>query len=177
MSDRLTEFRIENQKLKKQVEDLEKKVLSLVGNIEINTSGGPKSKDVLNNEMLELINTTKEKLSILSPKIDRFYANEIRNLANKGIKILIITNERSAIPKDYRIFYDELKNTKGVDIINNPRVKFLLIFNDQNAIYSGGNLDKKELESSILIETKISESSKLNKIKEIFSILLPSFMR
>ncbi|MBY8981650.1 MAG: hypothetical protein KGD57_01765, partial [Candidatus Lokiarchaeota archaeon] len=126
---------------------------------------------------LELINTTKEKLSILSPKIDRFYANEIRNLANKGIKILIITNERSAIPKDYRIFYDELKNTKGVDIINNPRVKFLLIFNDQNAIYSGGNLDKKELESSILIETKISESSKLNKIKEIFSILLPSFMR
>lgn len=177
MSDRLTEFRIENQKLKKQVEDLEKKVLSLVGNIEINTSGGPKSKDVLNNELLELINTTKEKLSILSPKIDRFYANEIRNLANKGIKILIITNERSAIPKDYRIFYDELKNTKGVDIINNPRVKFLLIFNDQNAIYSGGNLDKKELESSILIETKISESSKLNKIKEIFSILLPSFMR
>ena len=66
---------------------------------------------------------------------------------------------------------------KGIDIINNPRVKFLLVFNTENAIYSGGNLDKTELENSILIGTKISESSKLNKIKEIFSLLLPSFMR
>ncbi len=177
MSDRLTEFRIENAKLKKQIEDLELKVLSLVGNIEINTSGGQNSKGLLNNEILELMNTTEDQLNILSPVIDRFYTNEIRNLANKGIKILIITNERSAIPKEYRNFYDELKNFKGVDIINNPRVKFLLVFNNQNAIYSGGNLDKNELENSILIETKISESSKLNKIKEIFNILLPSFMR
>ncbi|MBY9007232.1 MAG: hypothetical protein KGD63_10790 [Candidatus Lokiarchaeota archaeon] len=177
MSDRLTEFRIENKKLKKQIEDLELKILSLVGNIELNTSGGPNSKGLINNEILELMNTTEEELNILSPKIDRFYTNEIRNLANKGIKILIITNERSTIPKNYRVFYDELKNFKGVDIINNPRVKFLLVFNDQNAIYSGGNLDKNELDNSILIETKISDSSKLNKIKEIFNLLLPSFMR
>ncbi len=177
MSDRLTELRIENKKLKEQIENLEKKVLSLVGNIDINTSGGPKSKDLLNNEVIELINTTEDQLNILSPKIDRFYTNEIKKIANKGIKVLIITNERSAIPKEYRAFYDELKNLKGIDIINNPRVKFLLIFNTENAIYSGGNLDKTELENSILIETKISESSKLNKIKEIFSLLLPSFMR
>jgi len=63
MSDRLTELRIENKKLKEQIENLEKKVLSLVGNIDINTSGGPKSKDLLNNEVIELINTTEDFIS------------------------------------------------------------------------------------------------------------------
>ena len=132
---------------------------------------------MLNNEILDLFNSTKEKINILSPKIDGFYVNEIKNLVNKGIKVMIITNERSSLPKEYREFYDELKSIKGIDIINNPQAKFLLVFNDENSIYSGGVLDKKELENSILIEPKIRESSKLNKIKEIFNLLLPSFMR
>ena len=108
MSDRLLEYRIENQRLKQQVQDLESKVLSLVGMTHLESSGGLQKKDVLNQHLLELICSTKTQLNIVSPKIDLFYANEIKRLVQKGIPILIITNDRGSIPKDYQEIYDEL---------------------------------------------------------------------
>ncbi|MBY9013992.1 MAG: hypothetical protein KGD70_16615, partial [Candidatus Lokiarchaeota archaeon] len=93
------------------------------------------------------------------------------------IPILIITNDRGNIPKIYQEIYDDLKQTSGISIINNPNVRYLLVFNAEEGIYSGGSLDKEELEKSILITTHIKESAKLRKIAEIFSLMLPSFMR
>ncbi|MFX1410778.1 MAG: hypothetical protein ACFFA6_10515 [Promethearchaeota archaeon] len=177
MSDRLIELRVENKRLKDQVQSLESKVLSLVGMISLETSGGQSKKNILNDQIINLIYETQEQLNIVSPKIDRFYTTELKNLVQRGIPILLITNDRGGIPEEYQEFYDELKSTPGINIVNNPNVKFLLIFNTELAIYSGGSLDKEELEKSILIVTLVKETSKLRQIAEIFSLMLPSFMR
>jgi hypothetical protein len=73
--------------------------------------------------------------------------------------------------------YDDLKNAQGISIINNPHVNFLLVFNTEQAVFSGGFLDKEELSKSILIVTSVKEKQKLRLIAEIFSSMLPTFMR
>ncbi|MBD3194390.1 MAG: hypothetical protein GF317_04995 [Candidatus Lokiarchaeota archaeon] len=177
MSDRLVELRVENLRLKKQVENLEAKILNLVGNIEINSTGGPDSQNLINNEILGIISKTTDQINVLTPKVDKFYANELIKLSQQGIAVLIITNDRSNIPDDFKEYFDQLKAAAGINVVTNPKVKYLLLFNTEEALYSGGSLVRKELEESILIVTKIKESSKLRKITEIFSLLLPSFMR
>lgn len=177
MSDRIIELRRENFRLKNEVQNLENKILSLVGMVNLKSSGGSEGKNILNELLINLIISTKQQLSIVSPKIDRFYANELKKLTQKGIPILIITNDRGGIPKDFQEVYDDLKATSGVNIINNPNVRYLLVFNSEEGIYSGGSLVKEELEKSILIITSIREAAKLRKIAEIFSLMLPSFMR
>ncbi len=177
MSDRLIELRVKNKRLKDQVLSLEEKVLSLVGMISLETSGGLTKKNVLNDQLINLIQETKEQLNIVSPKIDRFYATELKKVVQRGMPVLIITNDRGGIPQEYHEYYDELKATPGINIINNPNVKYLLVFNTELAIYAGGSLDKEELERSILIVTMVKETSKLRQIAEIFSLMLPSFMR
>ena len=177
MSDRIIELRVDNDRLRREVQNLESKVLSLVGMINLESSGGTKDKNLINERLINLITSTKQQLNIVSPKIDRFYANEIKKLTQRGIPILIINNDRGGIPKAFQEIYDDLKVTSGVRIINNPNVRYLLVFNSEEAIYSGGSLVKEELEKSILIITIIREAAKLRKIAEIFSLMLPSFMR
>ncbi|MFX1455470.1 MAG: hypothetical protein ACFFDB_08870 [Promethearchaeota archaeon] len=178
MSDpRIIELRVENKKLKQEIASLEEKILSLVGMFNIESSGGQDKKNVLNDQIFNLIGSTKEQLNIVTPKIDEFYVRELKKLSQKGIPILMITNDRANLPKPYRQIYDDLKITEGISIINNPNVRFLLLFNITQAIYSGGSLDKEELEKSILVVTTIQEKAKLRKIAEIFSLMLPTFMR
>ncbi|MFW9822383.1 MAG: hypothetical protein ACFFE4_05585 [Candidatus Thorarchaeota archaeon] len=178
MSDpRIIELRVENKRLKQEIASLEDKILSLVGMFNIESSGGQDKKNVLNDQLLNLIGSTKEQLNIVTPKIDEFYVRELKKLTQKGIPILMITNDRANLPKPYRQIYDDLKITEGISIINNPNVRFLLLFNTTQAIYSGGSLDKEELEKSILVITTIQEKAKLRKIAEIFSLMLPTFMR
>ncbi|MFX1396433.1 MAG: hypothetical protein ACFFAS_05240 [Promethearchaeota archaeon] len=178
MSDRIIELRLENRRLKEQVQSLEDKVLSLVGAINIQSSGVfANTKHALNDLILELLRETENRLNIVSPKIGKFYATEIKNLAAKGIEIFIITNDRGGMPGEHRLIYDEIKSIDGVKVVNNPNVRYLLVFNSKNAIYSGGSLDKDELEKSILIATTVESKSKLKKISEIFNMMLPSFMR
>ncbi|MBY8986135.1 MAG: hypothetical protein KGD65_13750 [Candidatus Lokiarchaeota archaeon] len=178
MSDpRIIELRVENKKLKQEIASLENKILSLVGMFNIESSGGQDKRNVLNDQLLNLIGSTKEQLNIVTPKIDEFYARELKKLIQKGIPILLITNDRVDLPKSYKAIYDDLKITEGISIINNPNVRFLLLFNTTEALYSGGSLDKEELAKSILVITTIQEKAKLRKVAEIFSLMLPTFMR
>ncbi|HEY0088850.1 MAG TPA: hypothetical protein VGB37_08400 [Candidatus Lokiarchaeia archaeon] len=177
--DRIQELRIENKKLKQQVEDFEKRVLNLVGNVTIESSGEGENKEFLNEALLDLIhNTSSDQLNIVTPKIDSFYATELKLVANRGIPVLLITKDRHLLTdKDAKKIYDDLKGTAGISIINNPNVRYLLIFNTEKAVYSGGSMDKEELSQSVLIVTIIKETTSLRKIAEIFSTMLPSFMR
>ena len=177
ISDRLHELRLENQRLKSQIEEFELKLLSLVGNIELESSGEGDNKDFLHNLLIEFINETQDQVNIVTPKIDQFYTNELKKIAQKGIPILLITTDRRLLSKPYQKIYDELTDTAGISVINNPNVKYLLVFNTNRAIYSGGALDREELSQSVLIVTIIKETLKLRKIAEIFSAMLPSFMR
>ncbi|MHA2181339.1 MAG: hypothetical protein ACXAAH_07940 [Promethearchaeota archaeon] len=178
MSDpRIIELRVENKKLKQEIASLENKILSLVGMFNIESSGGQNKKNVLNDQLMNLIGSTKEQLNIVTPKVDEFYARELKKLTQKGIPVLLITNDRADLHKSYRPIYDDLKITDGISIINNPNVRFLLLFNTTQAVYSGGSLDKEELAKSILVITTIQEKAKLRKVAEIFSLMLPTFMR
>jgi len=178
MSDpRIIELRVENKKLKQEITSLENKILSLVGMFNIESSGGQDKKNVLNDQLMNLIGSTKEQLNIVTPKIDEFYARKLKKLTQKGIPVLLITNDRADLSKSYRPIYDDLKITEGISIINNPNVRFLLLFNTTQALYSGGSLDKEELAKSILVITTIQEKAKLRKVAEIFSLMLPTFMR
>lgn len=177
VSDRLLELRIENQRLKQQVQDLENKVLGLVGMVNLESTSGSGKTNILNDQLIELIDSTTTQLNIVSPKVDKFYTTVLKELAERDVPILMITNDRGIIPHEYQGNYDILKQTEGVNIINNPNVRFLLVFNTEKAIYSGGALDKEELEKSILIITTIKETTKLRAIAEIFTLMLPSFMR
>ncbi len=178
MSDpRIIELRVENKKLNQEIASLENKILSLVGMFDIESSGGQDKRNVLNDQLMNLIGSTKEQLNIVTPKIDEFYSRELKKLTQKGIPVLLITNDRADLPKSYRSIYDDLKVSEGISIINNPNVRFLLLFNTDQAVYSGGSLDKEELAKSILVITTIQEKSKLRKVAEIFSLMLPTFMR
>ena len=177
MSDRIIELRIENARLKEQVQDLENKILSLVGILNLEASEGADGKKIMNDRLLELITNSSSQLNIVSPKIDKFYANELIRVVKRGIPVLIIMNDRGSIPNEYQEFYDDLKSVSGITIVNNPNVRYLLVFNSEYAIYSGGSLIKDELERSVLIISTVKESAKLRKIAEIFSMMLPSFMR
>ena len=44
-------------------------------------------------------------------------------------------------------------------------------------MYSGGDLDKEVLSNSVLIITSITEAAKINKIADISTAMLPTFMR
>ncbi|MFX1257956.1 MAG: hypothetical protein ACFFAN_08860 [Promethearchaeota archaeon] len=172
------ELRIENKKLKSQIEDLEQKILTIVGRFQIESSGEGKNKNLLNEKILEFIDTTPDQLNIVSPKIDAFYIEELKKATKRGIPVLLITRDRRLMPdKNYKKNYDELKNIQGISVINNPNVTYLLIFNSEQALYSGGSLDKEEIDNSVLIVTTIKETQSLRKIAKIFSMMLPSFMR
>jgi len=177
ISDRLLELRVENKRLKQEIASLENKIMTLVGMFNIEFSGGQEKRNVLNDQLLNLIVSTKDQLNIVTPKVDEFYSKELTKVTQKGIPVLLITNDRGNLPKNLRPIYDDLKVTEGISIINNPNVRFLLIFNTNQAIYSGGSLDREELSNSVLIITSIQEKVKLRKIAKIFSFMLPTFMR
>ena len=168
---------MENKRLNQEISSLETKILSLVGMFTIESSGGQENKNVLNDQLVNLIGSTKEQLNIVTPKIDGFYANQLKKVVQKGIPVLLITNDRGDLHKSDRPIYDDLKMTEGISIINNPNVRFLLLFNATQAIYAGGSLNREELSRSILIITTIQEKAKLRKVAKIFSSMLPTFMR
>ena len=177
ISDRLLELRVENKRLKQEIASLENKIITLVGMFNIESSGGQEKRNVLNDQLLNLIASTKEQLNIVTPKLDEFYSKELKKVTQKGIPVMLITNDRGDLRKNLRPIYDDLKVTEGISIINNPNVRFLLVFNTNQAIYSGGSLDREELSKSVLIITSIQEKAKLRKIAKIFSFMLPTFMR
>ena len=168
---------MENKRLKEQITNLENKILSLVGMVDIVSSGDPERKNALNDLLINLISSTQDQLNVVSPRVDDFYAKELKRVVERGIPVLLITNDRSDLPKVNIPIYDDLKLTQGISVINNPNVKFLLLFNTEQAVYAGGSLDREELSKSILIVTSIREKSKLRTIAEIFSLMLPTFMR
>lgn len=174
---RINELKSENRKLKQQIETLENRILALSGTTIIEASGEGDDKGLINNKIIEIMQTTNDQLNIVSPIVDEFYALELKKAAQRGVPILLITRDRHLLDKPLKKIYDGLKKTDGISLINNPNVTYLLVFNTELAIYSGGSLNNKELSRSILIITTILEDVKIRKIASIFKAMLPSFMR
>ena len=175
--DRINELRLENRRLKQQIEDYENRVLALVGNTIIEASGEGETKELLNEKIIDFIRTSVDQINIVAPRLDAFYSTEIRKAAERGMPVLLITRDRHLWDKKQRLLYDELNSTNGINVINNPHVNYLLLYNTEIAMYSGGDLDKEVLSNSVLIITSIKEAAKINKIADIFTAMLPTFMR
>jgi len=175
--DRISQLRLENTKLRDKVNELEQKIISIVGLIELFPSGIEGKKEALNEKILSVINSTVSSLKIITPKIGPFYSEKILSVAKKGIPVLMIINDRRFIPQEFQQYYDDLKTKSNVSIVNNPNVKYLLVMNEKQVLFSAASLVKKELSNSILIGTLVKEKNKLVRIEQIVSNMLPSFMR
>ena len=103
MSDRLLELRVENKRLKQEIASLESKILTLVGMFNIESSGTQENKNALNDQLLNLISSTKDQINIVTPKVDEFYAGELKKLAQKGIPVLLIINDRANLSKTFSL--------------------------------------------------------------------------
>jgi hypothetical protein len=92
--------------------------------------------------------------------------------------------EKKEIKYNYAEIYDRLKSTHGIDLVNNPNVKFLMVVgNDaenspEHAVFSSGWLERRVLDKTVLLGTYIEQDrQKLKELLGIYNQLLPSFMR
>ena len=168
-------LRAENIKLRTKIEDLENRLLKLVGTIKIFTGGMPGNEHVMNNNIAEII-TNATDIKIVAPYITNEYALILKDRARNGIKVQIVLNDRRLWPEKYVDIYDQLKVT-SIDLINNPNVKYLLVWSPKTALFTSGPLDKDSLMKTVLIGTLINEKGKINELLKIFQLMLPSFMR
>lgn len=186
-------LKAENLKLKQDLENLQLEMIRLTGSVQIFESGGEKTKQELNNRIEKLINEAKSEVKIVTPKIGPDYAQLLIKKANSGVPIQIVINDRRFLVKDeskkgikgsptevdvdYASIYDQLKLVKGIDLINNPNVQFLMIITPTEALFSAGWLEKKILERTIVLGCSIKDLKKIQELHQIFKLLLPSFMR
>ena len=154
-------LKAENMKLKKKVEDLENRLLRLVGAIKIFTGGLAGKEHEMNNHIAEII-TNAAQLKIVAPYITEEFALILQDRAKNGINVQIVLNDRRLWPQQYMKIYDKLKATSGIDLINNPNVKYLLVWSPSSALFTSGPLSKESLMKTILIGTLVHEKSKLN---------------
>lgn len=169
-------IKAENIRLKKKVEDLENRLINLVGAIKTFASGTTDNELEMNNNIAEII-SSGSLLHIVAPYITDEYALLLQDRAKSGTKIQVVVNDRRLWPKEHQKLYDKLKSAEGIDIINNPNVQFLLIWSPENVIYTSGPLSKDHLMKSILIGTLITEKAKIRDMQKIYNLMLPSFMR
>lgn len=171
----------ENIRLKEKIQELEDKLVNLVGQIKIFSSGIVSSgkQHELNNTIANLLVKPKpgEEIKIVAPYIGDEYTTVLKARAAEGVKIQIVLNDRNLWPKEFVKFYDILKTTPKIDLVNNPNVKYLLIWTENEALFSSGPLDKNILMNTVLIGVLIKEKTKLNTLLEIYKEMLPSFLR
>ena len=163
-------------KLRNQIENLETRILALVGAIKIFTGGMPGKEHEMNNNIAEII-THASDLKIVAPFITSEYAMILQDRAKNGVKIQLVVNDRRLWPDNAKEIYDLLKTTHGIDVINNPNVQYLLCLSPSSALFTSGPLSKVSLMNTVLIGTLVKERGKLKEILKIFNLMLPSFMR
>lgn len=193
-------LKAENIKLKEDLEKLQNSLLEVTGKIVIFASGTTENKLILTQKIDALIEKANVELKIITPKIGADYAKKLITKAHSGTKIQIIINDRILLTKeeqkkgafsktfskksktedegfDFAKIYDILKASSGIDLVNNPNVKFLLIITPEEAIFSAGWLERQILENTILLSVQLKDEVKIREIYDNYLLLLPSFMR
>ena len=169
-------LKADNMRLKKRVEELETRLLDLVGAIKIFMGGVAGSEHEMNNHIAEVITNASE-LKIVAPYITEEYMLIIQDRVNNGVDVQCVLNDRRLWPVEYQNNYDKLRVMPNLQVINNPNVKFLLIWSPETALFTSGPLSKKDLMGTILVGTLVNEKGKIRDLKKIFISMLPSFMQ
>lgn len=169
-------FKAENIRLKSRIEELETRLLDLVGAVKIFTGGLPGHEHEMNNHIAEIITNASE-LKIVAPYISEEYMMILQDRVNNGVNVQCVLNDRRLWPAQYQDIYDKLRVMNNLQLINNPNVKFLLIWSPETALFTSGPLSKKELMETVLIGTLVNEKGKIKDMLKIFKSMLPSFMQ
>jgi hypothetical protein len=179
----------ENIKLKAKLDELESTLTRIAGSVYIFSAGTAESKVDLYTKIEEVINSARESLKVVTPKIGPEFAEVLIAKAKKGTKIQVVINDRRILVEEsklakaqkknvnYEKTYDLLKVTPEIDLINNPNVKFLMVWTRKNVIFAGGWLEKALLKNTILLGVHVKDISKIEELSEIYKQLLPTFMR
>jgi len=196
-------LKAENIRLKQEIEDLQNTIINITKSIQMFTSGTLDNETRLNDKILDILQSASSEIKIVTPKVGKDYATTLKNLAETGLKIQIIINDRrflspeeekkgtfskrftknvlSEDPKkekyNYADIYDTLKSTPGIDLINNPNVQFFMITTSKHGLFSSGWLERRLLDKTILIGVYTQDPNKIKELKDIYTLLLPSFMR
>jgi hypothetical protein len=173
----LSFLKADNIKLKEEVERLEQRIMNMAGSIKIFSSGMTGHESDMNNQLGNVISTADTELKIVAPYITQEYVLLLQDRAKNKVKIQIVLNDRRFWPDVHAKFYDQLKVTTDIDLINNPNVQYLLVWTPKEAIFTSGPLDKHALQKTVLIGTYIKEKLKLDELLTIFKEMLPTFMR
>jgi hypothetical protein len=170
-------------RLKKKIEELEERLVSVVALIKIVMPAD------LNAYVEGLISAPGKEMKIVASEVDPFYADLIVKAVKGGKKTKIVTREwtkmrgasakgKSAAPVSPNLgAFDKLKNTVGVDVVEYPKVSQLIILLENKAFYSAGALDRDVLVKSNQIGFEIAERGAIKQVQEVLQGYMPSFMR
>jgi len=183
-------LKAENIKLKRKIDELEDTLTRIAGSVHIFSAGGSESKIDLYTEITEVIKSAREELKVVTPKIGPDFAQILLEKARTGTKIQVVINDRRILVEEtklaklhskqdftYEGVYDLLKVTPEIDLVNNPNVKFLMVWTRKNVVFTGGWLEKAILNKTILLGVHVQDVSKIEELAEIYKQLLPTFMR
>ena len=173
----MSQFKADNIKLKEKIAELENRLINITGAFKIFSSGMEKREHEMNNQIANMIANAKTELKIVAPYISDEYVPLLQDRVKNHVKIQIVLNDRRFWDPKMVKNYDTLKVTTGVDLVNNPNVKYTLIWTPEQALYTSGPLDKTLLMKTVLIGTIVLEKSKLEDLKNIIKEMLPTFMR
>ena len=201
MQNRRTEVRMEKQslasmlkgeniKLKNKLDKMEDTLTRIAGSVYIFSAGTSESKIDLFTKITDVINSARENLKVVTPKMGPEFANVLIAKAKKGTKIQVVINDRRILVEEsklakahkkskvsYEKVYDLLKVTPEIDLINNPNVRFLMVWTRKNVIFAGGWLEQSLLKKTILLGVHVKDIAKIEELSEIYKQLLPTFMR
>lgn len=164
-------FKAENIRLKKQIEELQEKILQISG---LNKLIG---LEELASNIDSILTGAQGDLKIVASGIHSDYASMIQGLAGKGVKVRVVTNDRKLQDEKYLKGFDALKNTENVDVVTVQEVHVLILLGPDFALLSGGPLDKNRLMAGKSVGLITSEKGNVVRLEEHFRLLLPSFMR
>lgn len=171
----------QNKSLKAKITSLEDEILKIRAQYKfyLNKSA-TKGKNF--NVIQEFIDSTNNKLSIITPYVDSTFVNffiKINKL--KDVNIQIILHDRQMIPNDRDDLlkgFDELQlNSLITKIYNSDSKMTILIQDDRRILICSTNLSKKDILETYNFIIVVEDPFLIERFKSQYEEQLPHFMR
>ena len=171
----------QNKSLKKKINNLEDKILTIRGKTKFFINLPPESNCVFQ-KLTDFINLTKQKIIILTPNLDSTVVNLLVNTMKKNkISIQIITNERRRIRNDRPDLikgFDALQlNSVITHIFNSNTKESVILQDDKNLLLSSTSLSEEDLNEKFNFLIMIEDDFLVERFKVQFNEQFPPFLR
>ncbi|NHI91433.1 MAG: hypothetical protein EAX96_02950 [Candidatus Lokiarchaeota archaeon] len=166
--------------LRKEKQELEDKIVNLLTRSTVQHLVNLPNQFDLHNKLLELIESAKKELLIITPSFDQDFAHIIiKKWKELQQNLLLITLDRHLIFNSDNIKgYDFLISTNTLEIVNNPDINSTFIIIDRKqVIVLTTNLNKNEITKKFSIGVIFDEEQVATKFFKFFNEHLPTFMQ